>query len=260
MIPRNRPQTPAPDCAVLQYASGHTEAKLAGQSRFSPLIGFHVERGKYPDVDQLAEAAHIPLMEIRHPRTGGAPEIKPHWHLGESLLFYPITAGPPATTIAACVKSPATAEAGIGLAWRQGEKSRMAVRGLLVLARQPILVQLAVRSTMTGYLLAALVAHVRACEAADSMIDRAKHPELVALHELGLPLVAGEEVPAGRTETAQIARLESGHPEEITREHVKTLWRPEAVNQAAIAAWPGIQVWAAGYASGETNGDSHMQE
>jgi hypothetical protein len=31
------------------------------------------------------------------------------------------------------------------------------------------------------------------------------------------------------------------------------------VHEAAIAAWAGIVAWAAGYRSGETNGDSHME-
>jgi hypothetical protein len=30
------------------------------------------------------------------------------------------------------------------------------------------------------------------------------------------------------------------------------------VHEAALAAWAGVLVWAAGYRSGETNGDSHL--
>jgi hypothetical protein len=257
MIPRNTPQTIA-DCPILQWASGHTQARLAAHSRFQAHVGFHIERERDSALDALLEAAGTAKIDIRHPRPG-AFEIKPHWSFGESIRFYPVTAGPPATTISACLRSAATGEAGIGLAWPTGEKSRMAVRGLVLVGTVPILVQLSARSTMTGYLLAALLDHVRVCQAADDMIDRAKHPELVALHELALPLVAGAEVAAGRGETSQITPLASDHPEEITRPYVLSCWRAKAIHEAACVAWPGIVAWAAGYASGETNGDSHVE-
>lgn len=256
MIPRNTPQT-IQDCPILQWASGHTQARMLAQSRFAPFVGFHIERGRDSALDGLLEAAGTAKIDIRHPRPGGS-EIKPHWSLGESLRFYPITAGPPATTISGCLRLAATAEAGIGLAWPAGEKSRMAVRGFILVGTVPILLQLAVRSTMTSYLLAALLDHVRVCEAADDMIDRGKHPEPVTLHELALPLVAGPEVAAGRGETAQITPLASDHPEEVTRAYVTSCWRKAAIHEAACAAWPGVVAWAAGYSSGETNGDSHL--
>lgn len=257
MIPRNTPQT-IQDCPILQWASGHTQARLPAHTRFQPHIGFHIERERDSALDSLLEAAGTAKIDIRHPRPGGS-EVKPHWSFGESIRFYVITAGPPATTISGCLRTPATAEAGIGLAWPSGEKSRMAVRGLVMVDTIPTLVQLAVRSTMTGYLLAALLDHVRVCQFADDMIDRAKHPDLVALHELALPLVAGQEVSAGRGETAQITPLASDHPSEITRPYVSSCWRKAAVHEAALAAWEGIRAWAAGYAVGETNGDSHIE-
>jgi hypothetical protein len=121
---------------------------------------------------------------------------------------------------------------------------------------------------MTGFLLAALLDHYRVCDAADSMIDRAKHPDQVALHELALPLVAGLEQPAGRGETtAQITPLISGHPApgaagagDLDRAYVSSCWRSRAVHEASLTAWAGIMVWAAGYRSGETNGDSHLDQ
>lgn len=257
-IPRNQPQAIA-DVPILQWASGHTQARGAGGGRFAPFVGFHIERGKDAELDTLLGAAHTPHIEIRHPRPGGSA-IVPHWSFGESIRFYPITAGPPATTISGCLRlADATAAAGIGLNWLSGEKSRMAVRGLILVASAPLLVQLSARSTMTGFLLAALLDHVRVCEAADQLIDRTKHPELVALHELALPLNAGVEQAAGRGDTtAQIVPLVSDHPAELERAYVTGCWRKAAVHDAALAAWPGIVVWAAGYRSGETNGDSHL--
>lgn len=257
MIPRNTPQT-VQDCPILQYASGHTEARPEGLSRFQGFVGFHLEAGKDAALDAALGAAGVVQIAIRHPRAGGTPEIKTHWSFGESIRFYPITAGPPATTISGCLRSPATAEAGIGLLWRDGEKSRMAVRGLIMPGNAPLLVQLSVRSTMTGHLLTALLDHYRACEAADRLIKRDQHPDPVMFHELSLPLIAGDEIAAGRGETAQIAPLRSDHPAEITKAYITSCWRKNQVHEAAMAAWPGIVAWAAGYRSGETNGDSHL--
>jgi hypothetical protein len=255
-IPRNTPQQ-VQDVPVLQWASGHTEARQAGEKRFAGHVGFHVERGKDQAFDAACERAGVAQVEIRHPRPGGH-EIKAHWSFGDALRIHPITAGPPYQTISGCLKTAQTGEAGIGLAWPAGEKSRMAVRGLVLVGSEPMLVQLSVRSTMTSHLLAALVDHYRVCAAADAMIDRAKHPEPVMFHELSLPLVGGAEIAAGKGETALVTPLVSDHPQTIERAYIKSCWRRDAVHEAALTAWPGVVAWAMGYASGETNGDSHL--
>lgn len=255
-IPRNTP-IQAQDVPVLQWASGHTEARAAGEKRFGGHVGFHVERGKDAGFDVACAAANIPQIEIRHPRPGGH-EVKAHWSLGDSLRLHVVTAGPPYQTISACLKTAQTGEAGIGLAWPQGEKSRMAVRCLVFIGSEPCLVQLSARSTMTNHLLAALVDHYRVCALADEMIDRSKHPEPVVFHELALPLIAGAEIAAGKGETALVTPLVSDHPQTIERAYIKSCWRRDAIHEAALAAWPGVVAWAVGYASGETNGDSHL--
>jgi hypothetical protein len=267
-IPRNTPQT-VQDVPILQWASGHTQARSTPSARFAPFVGFHSEQGKPApgrgpgdsELDAACAAAGVESIEIRHPRPGGF-EVKPHWSFGEAIRFHPVTAGPPATTISGCLRlADQTAAAGIGLLWQPGEKSRLAVRGLLLVDGVPFLVQLSVRSTMTGFLLAALLDHYRVCDTADSIIDRGKHPEMVALHELALPLVAGPEQAAGKGETtAQITPLISGHPAELDRAYVSSCWRSKAIHEAALASWPGLVVWAAGYRSGETNGDSHLDQ
>lgn len=255
MITRNTPQNVA-DLPILQWSSGHTERQTG--ARFAGFVGFHVEQGKVSAFDEAAAAAELEIITIRHPRGKGQYEAKPHWSLGERLAFYPITAGPPATTISGCIAlARETAAAGIGLAWPSGEKSRMAVRGVVALARVPLLVQLSVRSTMTGALLATLLDHYRACAIADAMVKRTP-PDPVMFHELGLPLIAGAETSAGKDATAQLTPIVSGHPREITADYVRAAWARSPIPQLAIEAWPEIRVWAAGYRSGDTNGDSHL--
>lgn len=259
MIPRNTPQS-VQDAPIVQWASGRTEARPAGHSRYSGLVGFHSEVGKDAAFDAACQAAGVAQVTIRHPREGGPAVEVLHWSFGETLAVYPLTAGPPYRSLVACLKSARTAEAGLGLVWPQGERSRLAVRCYILVGDAPHLVQLSVRSTMTDHLLAALIAHVRACEAADALIDRAKHPDVVALYELALPLGPGAEVAAGKRETTTIVPLAAQHPAPLTAQAIRAarLWRPESVAQAALTDWPDVVAWAAEYCSGATNGDSHV--
>lgn len=257
---RSIPQAPAPDCPIVQFASGHVNARSAAGGRFNKLVGFYSEFGKCLDFDDHARAAGVAPIEIRH--AGG--NVVTHWSLGEQLWFYPLTAGPPATTIAACLSSrfkSATAEAGIGLAWPAGEKSRMAVRGYLNLAGAAVLVQLSVSSTMTGHLLTALCDHIRVCVAADQLLaDAGKTLEVLPI-DLALVLSAGEEIAAGRgAEQAMIAPIVSAHPAEISSKYLNSIWRPKAIRAAADQEWEPTVAWALGYGSGETNGDSHLEQ
>lgn len=259
-IPRRAAPVDELHLPVIQWASGHTDARTTA-SRFGPLVGSHSEVGRDAALDEAATAAGTPQMDIRHPRAGGPGEIKRHWAFGESLLFFPLTAGPPARTISACIRQHAlaTAESGIGLAWPVGSKSRMAVRGYLLLAHTPVAVQLAVRSTMTSALLAALLQHLADCETADTLIDRARHPAPVACHELAMLLVAGDEVSVGSGETSLITPF-LATPLEEDKAALAIRWRPATIDRAAVTDWAATQAWAAGYASGETNGDSHLSD
>lgn len=258
-IPRNAPREVS-HVGIVQWASGHTKARFTPGGVFGSHVGFHAEIGRDADLDAACTAAQTPTMEIKHPRPNSPGEIKPHWSFGESLTFYPVTAGPPAMTITGCLRNPqATADAGIGLAWPAGDKSRMAVRGYMPIGDSFVLVQLATRSTMTNALLGALLTHVAHCTQADTLIDRARHPDLVACHELAMLLTCGEETTAGREATTQIYPFVL-RPVTLTRDTLGTLWRSSALNQDAVHAWEGIQLWAAGYSSGETNGDSHLDD
>src|SRR5262249_26616054 len=110
------------------------------------------------------------------------------------------------------------------------------------------LVQLSVRSRMTDVLLAALIAHGVACEAADGLIDRSKHPDVVTYHELALPLGPGEEQEWGKGDTATVVPFTCLHPEQIDAAYLRTSWRSPAIHSAALEDWASIVAWASAYA------------
>ncbi|MFV9506586.1 MAG: hypothetical protein AB4911_18705 [Oscillochloridaceae bacterium umkhey_bin13] len=254
MIGRNRVRA-VQDALTLQYANGKSVArKPIGTGRFTPYIGFHIEAGRDAELDEALRKAQFGQCEIKHQRPGGA-EIVRHWDLGEQIKLFPIMSGPVAPTVAGSLagsNARETAEAGIGLRWGQGERSKLAIRGfLLPLVQIGImrLVQLSVRSRMTDELLKTLLDHGRVCEAADSLIDRTRHPELVTFHEVALPLGSGEEQEWGKGDTATVVPLISQHPRSIDAEYLRSVWRPDSVHAAALREWEGIQLWAREYAT-----------
>lgn len=254
MIPRNTPQPTIPDAVTLQWANGKPVARRTEASKFAPYTGFHIEVGKDSALDDILTTAKYQQIQIRHQRPGGAA-IVAHWDLGASILLLPITAGPVASTIAASLangNARATADAGLGLRWGRGDRSRMAVRGFVkglwdAGYRRPV--QLATRSRMTDILLAVLLDHTRAAAAVDGLIDRQRHPDPVSPAELWLPLVPGEETEFGKDDTATVTPFASGHPVELTAEYLRTAWAGSALYQAAGEAWSLIKAWAHDYAA-----------
>lgn len=254
MIGRNKIQA-VHEAATLQYANGKSMARLTvGSGRFTPLVGFHIEVGKDGELDEALRSAGVAQIEIKHQRQGGA-EIVRHWHLGEQVKLYVVTGGPVAPTVAGSLQgrnTALTAEAGIGMRWGASERSKMAVRGYLeILARAGYLrlVQLSTRSRMTDRLLGALIDHGRVCEAADHLVDRTRHPEVVSFHEIALPLGPAEEQEWGKGDTATVVPFKSVHPEVIDAEYLRAVWRPDSVHAAAQRDWNGIQLWAQEYAT-----------
>jgi hypothetical protein len=265
MIGRNKARA-GDDAPTLQYANGKTVFRATiGSGRFAPLVGFHIEVGRSDALDEAMRAAKVGQIEIKHQRTGGA-EIVRHWSLGETIRFYPVTSGPVATTVGGSLSGKnarLTSEAGIGMRWGQGERSKVAVRGFLdalVRVDALILVQLSVRSRMTDVLIAALLDHGRVCEAADGLIDRGKHPDVVTFHEVALPLGPGEEQEWGKGDTATVVPFTSLHPAAVDADYLRGVWRPDAVHGAAYAAWEGIQEWAREYAAKDAEGQGSTGE
>jgi hypothetical protein len=246
---------PVLDAPTLQWANGKSlYRETPGTGRFGPFVGFHIEVGKDEALDAACQDATIAQVEIKHQRQGGA-EIVRHWSFGEIVRLHVITAGPVAPTVAQSLagdNARLSADAGIGIRWGQGERSKLAVRGYLdALARvgHTGLVQLSTRSRMTDVLLAALIDHARVCEAADDLIDRAKHLDVVSFHEVALPLGPGQEQEWGKGDTATVTPFVSMHPDAITAEYLRELWRPDGLHALACQAWEGIVAWAKSYAT-----------
>ncbi|NOK59145.1 MAG: hypothetical protein GFH27_549283n395 [Chloroflexi bacterium AL-W] len=257
---RPRPLTP-----ILQWANGNTMARSrteeAPSSRsnkgtargpsFAPYIGFHTEVGKSDELDAFLTDLDMPQIDIRHQRPHTS-EIVTHWDLGPFLYFYPVTSGPVTNTFNSAfrVTQQRSAEAGIALRWPVGEVSRLAVRGFVQLPdRSPCLtmVQLSVHSRMSERLYSALIDHMRICEIADSLVNREKHPDLVSLHEIALPLGAAGEENWGKRSTTTVIPFGSYHPSddrEIDREYIGQHWRRSDLHAAAVEQWPDIQQWA----------------
>jgi hypothetical protein len=256
-IGRNRVRL-VQDAMTVQWANGKNEGRLTpGQGRFVSHVGFYAEVGKDHEFDTALEEAGISQMEIRHPRPGGPAQVVRHWNLGEQIRLFPITSGPVAPTVAASLSQrniAATVEAGIGIRWGrgEGERSKLALRGYLQIGGRdggagriyPRAVQISVRSRMTDELLAALIDHVRVCEVADSLIDRAKHPDVVQLYEMALPLGPGKEEQWGKGETTTVFPLASLHPDSVDLPYLRGLWRPDQVVEMALRDWPDVQAWA----------------
>lgn len=240
------------DAPSIQWANGRNEARVTpGAGRFVSHVGWYSEVGRDADFDAWLQGLQTPQLEMRHPRQGGPAAIVRHWNLGERIRLYPVTSGPVAPTVAASLSARCiapTIEAGIGIRWGrgEGERSQLACRGYLEVAGQrfPRLVQIGVRSRMTDKLLAALIDHVRVCEAADGLVDRSRHPDVVQCHELALPLGGGHEEAWGKGETTTVTPIASLHPAAPDLAYLRSCWRPQGVAEQALADWADVQAWA----------------
>lgn len=269
MIPRNHPAPLPTEAPLLQWANGRVDARrFDARERFAPLVGWHSECGKDDAFDRFADAAALPRIEVRHRRNDErSAAIVTHWFLGERIRLYPITAGPPTTSMNAAYSDSfrrRTIAAGLGVRWGANERSRLAVRGVVEVTTPsgdawrlfPAIVQITVRSLMTDALLAALVDHIRVCEIADQMIDRRRHADPVALYELALPLAPDEERAWGRRQASIVTPLRSLHPTCVTREYLRSIWRPCKVAEIAEREWDGIRQWAAQFSALDPQSDA----
>lgn len=225
-IPRNTPKQPVVDVRIpmLQWANGITMGRLSGIPRFSGFVGWHIEKGQDAALDDALSS--FPTVDIRHPRKGSDPEVKPHWSLGESILWYPLSAGFPGDTIFSSMRMPdECSDAGIGLRWEADtRRSKLVLYGYIKIGDAYFLMSIPSKSLITEEFFAAYADHLRVLEVIDDLIDRSKHPGQVSFYEVGLPFVAGSEKSYGKGETTTVTPIQSGHPEAVDRAYLKQRW------------------------------------
>jgi hypothetical protein len=227
----------------LQWANGRTEYQ-GERGRFVSLVGFHVEIGKSEAFDAIAEDAGLTRITIRHPREGAPPALVAHWYLGEAVRVYPLTYGPLATDIggATRIADRMADEAGIVASWI--DRSYL---GLLVLVETsagvcPEPMVLSAKSRLTPHLYDALLAHLRMCEAADGVAGCE-----VPCAWIGLPLVSGDEFPAGSKETTNLVPMRADYdaaPATIDAAYLKQISLPRELRNSAQALTETALAWA----------------
>lgn len=247
---------------LVQYANGLVRAKRSGSNRTEMLVGFYSQLNKDEDFDRAAHAAGLERVTIKHMGQNGTSGTETHhWFLGETLRWYPLTSGPVVTSVRAILQRSADmAAAGIGYRWSDQERrSRMSVAGFLA----PLLevgfqepVRLSVKGLMTQALLDALLSHHTVLLRADEIKQRE-----VGYYELALPLVPGQETSFGSNgASTTVVPLVSGHPAEdqITREYLRGIYRPEALLPLVDKHWDAVVGAAVAYSAsdGYDNGNS----
>lgn len=249
--PRNTPRADT-RLPLVQYANGLVKSDQAGGRIVPGLTGFHIEIGKYgDDFDRAMHEAGTQRIKISH--LGGSAPVQ-HWYLGDTLAFWPLTAGPVSKTIPGCMKGRAyddTCNAGIGLIWpkfdaRGGQgKSKLALQGYIKAGSMLHRVIISVHSTMTDKLLAALVQHYEVLKLADGLLpNRADDP--VAFYELALMLrVEDNAKAAGKGSlTTEIYNMACAHPTAPDVEYLRSIWRPKNIVDMAAAHWDECVDWA----------------
>lgn len=243
---------------VIQWANSKTSKINEATGVPETLTGFHSEYGRDDVFDAACEALGVQKIFVLH---RGKSETTPHWFLGANIQVFPLTAGPTATSFSGLLKArEATAAAGIGAAWPNGEKSRMAVRGYIAFTGgdgkrvlitddtgAPMLLQVGVRSLMCEEFLAALVAHMYACQAADGLRKDGKQ---TPLYQVALPLGPGKMREFGRTEKSPVVPVASKHPAEFSADYLRGMFADPAwrLSDAARSDWPSTTEWAQSFA------------
>ena len=235
---------------VIQWSNGKALARTEKNGRFVSFVGWSFEIGKNTDLDSALAEVACPQIEIKHQRPGGSQIVR-HWSFGEEMFILPITTGPVSFSMRECLtrhNRPLMAEAGLGIRWTQGEKSKLALRCIakpLWNAGIRKIVQVSVKSLMTDKLIEALLDHTRIATAADAF---AKKGVIVSPADLWLPLGAGEEEEFGKGDTAPVIPMISLHPETPDADYFKSIWRANDQAELVLSEWSNTQEWAASFA------------
>ena len=186
--------------------------------------GWMVEAGKQEDLDGAMQSAGFPKVTIKH----GSGSVVTHWAI-ETANLYVLADG---IQTAAELKR-GTERYGVAYGWRTTDagrqqsvlKARVMLRELLAVGYADPLI-LSVKSTLTGDVLAALMAQYDVLDAVDAFRKLDSKPALnPPLYACYLPIGPGDEVARGSAgQTKEITPPVAKIPQPITKEYIRAAW------------------------------------
>ena len=186
--------------------------------------GWMVEAGKQEDLDGAMQSVGFPKVTIKH----GSGAVVTHWAIETANMFI-LADGVQTTT----ELKRSTERYGIAYGWRTTDtgrqqsvlKARVMLRDLLYVGYTDPLT-LSVKSTLTGDILAALLAQYDVLDAVDAFraLD-GKPPMSPPLYACYLPIGPGAEVSRGSGQnTKEITPPVAVIPQPITKEYIRAAW------------------------------------
>ena len=213
-----RRPAPVVEDALIQWATG---LQTVNRQIYA---GWMVEAGKQDDLDGAMESAGFSKVTIKH----GSGKVVTHWAIETANLFIL------ADGVQTSAELKRSAERyGVAYGWRTTDtgrqqsvlKARVMLRELLAVGYTDPLT-LSVKSTLTGDVLAALLAQYDVLDAVAAFraLDGkpAMQPPLYACY---LPIGPGNEVARGSgTNTKEITPPVAKIPQPITKEYIRAAW------------------------------------
>lgn len=213
-----RRPAPVVEDPILQWATGLTTVNR------QIYAGWLVEAGKYDDLDSAMQSAGLPRVTIKH----GNGAVVTHWAI-ETANIYLLADG-----VQTASELRQTSERyGIAYGWRTTDtgrqqsvlKARVMLRELLAVGYTDPLT-LTVKSTLTGDVLAALLAQYEVLDMVDAFRKLDGKPALnPPLYACALPIGPGAEVARGSTgQTKEITPPVAKIPQPVTKEYIRATW------------------------------------
>jgi hypothetical protein len=233
--PARRPQ-PVVTTPPLQWATG-----LQTKER-TLYAGWLIEAGKDAELDDALSRASFTPVVIKH----GQGNLVTHWALPCASLFVACTGIQSMSEM----RDDAT-RYGIAFGWRTLEdgrrqsvlRARVYVQELLAVGyHEPL--TLTLKSTLTGDLLSALIAHYDVLDAVNPIRANMQKPPIdVPYYAVAIALTAGAEVARGSGgQTKEIAPMVSASVP--TKEYILAHWCRKPWAEAIEAALDGIVAWS----------------
>ncbi len=213
-----RRPAPVVEDPLIQWATGLTTVNR------QIYAGWMVEAGKQDDLDGAMQSAGFSKVTIKH----GSGSVVTHWAIETANMFIL------ADGIQTAAELKRSAERyGVAYGWRTTDtgrqqsvlKARVMLRELLAVGYTDPLT-LSVKSTLTGDILAALLAQYDVLDAVDAFRKLDGKPVMAPpLYACYLPIGPGDEVARGSGQnTKEITPPVAKIPQPITKEYIRAAW------------------------------------